>query len=63
MMPVSKNVQRATNMSAMKEERARDAALAMREYEAERLAVLARTARLRAVRLAQEAGAVLKKKK
>jgi hypothetical protein len=42
-------------MAAMKEERARDAALAMREYEAEKLAVRAKTARLRALRLAKEA--------
>ncbi len=74
-MPVSKNVQRvpATNTQAMREERARDAAAAMREYEAERRAVLVKTARLRALRLAHEAraraplaraaGAVLKKKK
>ena len=53
---------------AAKEERARDAALAMREYEAERRAVLARTARLRALRLAKEAtseppGSTLNKKK
>jgi hypothetical protein len=41
---------------ATKEERARDAALAMREYEAEKLAVRAKTARLRALRLAKEAG-------
>lgn len=40
---------------AMKEERARDTVLATREYEAERLAVLAKTARLRALRLAKEA--------
>lgn len=38
-----------------KEERARDAATAAKEYQAERLAVIARTARLRAQRLAQEA--------
>jgi hypothetical protein len=40
-----------------KELRARDAALAMKEYQAERVAVQARTARLRALRLAKEAGA------
>ena len=39
----------------MLEERARDAALAMREYQAERVATLAKTARLRALRLANEA--------
>jgi hypothetical protein len=37
--------------AAMKEQRAQDAKLAMREYEAERLAVRAKTARLRALRL------------
>ena len=40
-----------------KEERARDAALAMQEYEAEKLAICAKTARLRALRLAKEAEA------
>jgi hypothetical protein len=39
----------------MKEERARDAARAMQEYKAEGLALAARTARLRALRLAKEA--------
>jgi len=38
-----------------KEERARDAALAMQEYEAEKLAIGIKTARLRALRLAKEA--------
>lgn len=38
-----------------KEERAKDAALAMREYEAEQKALLERTAQLRALRLAHEA--------
>jgi hypothetical protein len=42
--------------AATREARARDAELAMREYEAQRLAVLAKTARLRALRLAKEAG-------
>lgn len=42
---------------AMKKERDRDAAVAMKEYEAERRAVLANTERLRALRLAREAGA------
>ena len=40
---------------AMKEERARDAGQAMKEYEAERRAVLANTERLRALRLARDA--------
>jgi hypothetical protein len=41
---------------AMKEQRDRDAALAMKEYEAEKRAVLANTERLRALRLAREGG-------
>jgi hypothetical protein len=45
----------------MKEDRARDAALAMKEYEAERRAVLANTERLRALRLAREADEGAKK--
>jgi hypothetical protein len=55
MATISKNAQQRAAMAAMKEERARDAALAMREYEAEKLAVRAKTARLRALRLAKEA--------
>jgi len=41
---------------AMKEDRARDAELAMQEYESEKRAVVANTERLRALRLAREAG-------
>ena len=55
-MPTSKSTQERSAKSAMKAERERDAALAMKEYEAEKLAVRARTARLRALRLAKEAG-------
>ena len=51
-LPV-KNAQQLASMSA-KEERARDGARAMKEYEAERLAITAKTARLRALRLAKE---------
>jgi hypothetical protein len=51
-----KNAQQRTAVTA-KEERARDAALAMREYEATKVAVRANTARLRALRLAKEAEA------
>ena len=40
---------------AMKKDRERDATAAMKEYEAERRAVLANTERLRALRLAKEA--------
>jgi hypothetical protein len=42
--------------AATKDERARDEAQAMREYQAERLALIANAARLRAQRLAKEAG-------
>jgi hypothetical protein len=49
-----KNAQQRAAMTA-KEERARDAALAMREYAANQLAVRTKTARLRALRLAKEA--------
>jgi malic enzyme len=67
-MPTLKDQEEAARMAekvaktAMKDERARDAARAMQEYQAERLAVLAKTARLRELRLAQEAGSVAKKK-
>lgn len=44
-------------MTVSKEERARDAALAMRDYQAEKLAVLAKTKRLRELRLLKEAEA------
>ncbi len=47
----------------MKEERARDAALAMQEYEAEKRAVLANAERLRALRLSKEAENRLQEKK
>ena len=46
-----------SSAAAAKERRARDAAQAMREHEAKRVAVLAKTARLRAARLAKEAEA------
>lgn len=41
--------------NALKEERARDAARAMREYETEQKAIATRTERLKALRLAKEA--------
>jgi len=41
---------------AMKEDRARSAAQAMKDYEADRRAVVANAERLRALRLAKEAG-------
>ncbi len=46
---------RATR-EAMKEQRDHDAAEAMKEYEAERRAVIANTERLRALRLARDSG-------
>jgi hypothetical protein len=49
-----KNSAELAAKAAVKEERARDAARAMREYEADRAATLAKTARLRAMRLAKE---------
>lgn len=53
--PAKARPDRATR-DAMKEQRDRDAAVAMKEYEAEKRAVLANTERLRALRLAREAG-------
>ena len=50
-----KNAQERAVMAANKDVRARDAALALQEYEAERVAVRANAARLRALRLAKEA--------
>jgi hypothetical protein len=54
MATMLKNAQQRAAMTA-KEERARDAALARREYDANQLAVRTKTARLRALRLAKEA--------
>lgn len=48
--------------TALRDERARDAKLAMQQYEAEKTAVLAKTERLRALRLANEVGIAPKKK-
>lgn len=50
-----KTAQERSETAMRKEERAREAAQAMREYEARNLAVLANTERLRALRLAKEA--------
>jgi hypothetical protein len=50
-----KDSQQLTAAAALKEQRARDGAQALREYAAERAAIQARTARLRALRLAKEA--------
>jgi anti-sigma factor ChrR (cupin superfamily) len=49
MATILKNAKQRAAMTA-KEERARDAVLAMQEYEAEKLAVRTNTARLRALR-------------
>jgi hypothetical protein len=46
--------QQETTPAILKDQRAREAAAAMREYQAERLAVLARSERLRALRLAKQ---------
>jgi len=54
--PPAKKRPDRTAREAMKEQRDRDAAMAMKEYEAERRAVLANTERLRALRLARDAG-------
>lgn len=54
-MPTPTDARDRAAKTAMKDERAKDAARAMREYEAERQAVVAKTARLRALRLAKEA--------
>lgn len=61
-MSMLKNAEQRSAMAVKKDERARDAALAMREYEAEKLAVHANTARLRALRLAKEAEQVISAK-
>jgi hypothetical protein len=44
-----------TNTAAMKLRRAQEASKAMKDYETERLAIRAKTERLRAERLAREA--------
>jgi hypothetical protein len=51
-----------TAMLAAKEIKAREAEQAMKEYQAERLAVQLRTERLRAARLAKEASAAISTK-
>jgi hypothetical protein len=50
-----KDPQQQSAAAAVKAERALDKAAAMREYEAEKLALRANMARLRALRLAKEA--------
>jgi len=46
----------SASAAAKKERRAQEAAQAMRDYEANRAAIRAKTERLRAIRLAKEAG-------
>lgn len=62
-MPDAKNTQASITRDTLRVERARDAARALQEVESERKATLAKTARLRAQRLAQEAGGVERKTK
>lgn len=61
-MSTSRNAPKQPALIALKEQRAKDAALAMSEYEAERVAVINNTARLRAMRLESAAAAALVKK-
>src|SRR2546429_6085846 len=60
MVTTLKNAQQRAATAAT-EERARDATLAMQEYEAEKLAIGIKTARLRALRLAKEAESTKRK--
>ena len=53
----AKTPEQRSAAATMKELRARDAEQAMREYELEKLAVRARTERLRAMRLSRESQA------
>jgi hypothetical protein len=61
-MTATKDDQTREAKAGIKEERAREAAKAMQDYQTERLAVLARTARLKAERLAREAAEALQTK-
>lgn len=54
-MPTVKDPRKQAERLALKDKRARDASLAMKEYEAEKRAERAKTERLRALRLAKEA--------
>jgi hypothetical protein len=53
----AKNDEKRAATASIKQLRAQDAASAMREYQQERLQVLARTARLRALRLSRDSEA------
>jgi len=62
-MPIaSKTTDQPASAAAKKERRAQEAAQAMRDYKANRVAALAKTERLRAIRLAKEAGNAAPKK-
>lgn len=56
-MTTDSNKDRKTGVAAGRDQRARDAALALQEYRAEKVAADANTARLRALRLARDARA------
>lgn len=62
MTSMTKNAETREARTAAREERARDAALAMQQYEADKQAVLDKTARLRAQRLAKETADALQPK-
>jgi hypothetical protein len=62
MTPTTQTAAAREARAAAKEQRDRDAALAMKQYEAEKAAVLDKTARLRALRLANEAAGALQPK-
>ena len=57
MATISRNAGQQSAAASVKAERELDKAAAMREYEAEQLALRAKTERLRALRLAREAEA------
>jgi hypothetical protein len=57
-MPVPSNNPQSAARAIVKEERAREGAKALQDYEAEKRAVAAKTERLRELRLAREAEAV-----
>ena len=54
-MATNSDKNRKPEVTAGRDQRARDAALAMQEYRAERVAAEAKTERLRALRLARDA--------
>jgi hypothetical protein len=57
MATISRNARQQSAAASVKAERELDKAAAMREYQAEQLALRAKTERLRALRLAKEAEA------